>query len=193
MSSSEIISGCPCFRQKIGLDDLQGSLPTYVFLWFQEWMVASSGPLQYRLLLFLPNVNRHIVWIPKGPDRQALEVIWAFTVLSYRPVSLTDDIMLVAAGGKVWTGAAEDALIICCYKLHVTGQSCFTPWQPVAQVMGDRALTLCSQAWKMKPKWLELDLSMEKGCCSPPYGLNAKQSMTWPRTQILTQSPASEY
>lgn len=179
--------------RKIGLDDLQGSLPTYIFLWFQEWTVASSGLLQHRLLLFLPNVNRHIVWIPKGPDRQALAVIWAFTVLSYRAVSLREDIVFVAVGGKMWTEAAEDAQIVCSYKLCVTGQSCFRPWQPIAQIMGDRTLTLHSQAWKMKPKWLELDLNVGKGCCNSPYRLNAKQSTTWPRTQMLTQPPTSEY
>lgn len=150
---------------KTGWADLQGSLPTYIFLWFRDGMVASSGPLQHRLLLFLLTVNRSIVWVPKGPDRQALAVTGAFTALSSWSLSLTEDLALAAAG-KVWTGAAEDAQIACSYKLLVVGQSCFRPWQPNAQIMGDRALALHSQAWKVKPKWLGLDLSVEKGCCS---------------------------
>lgn len=155
-------------------------------------MVASSGPLQHRLLLFLLSVNRSIVWIPKGPDRQALAVTGAFPDLSSWSVSLTEDLVLAAAG-KVWTGAAEYAQIPYSYKLLAMGQSCFRPTQPNAQIMGDRALALHSQAWKVKPKWLGLDLSVEKGCCSPLHCLNAEQSTAWPRTQMLMQSPTSEY
>lgn len=155
-------------------------------------MVASSGLLQHRLLLFLLNVNGSIVWVLKGPDRQALAVTGAFTVLSSRSLSLTEDLVLATAG-KEWTGAAEDAQIACSYKLLVIGQSCFRPWQPNAQIMGDRALALHSQAWKMKPKWLGLDLSVEKGSCSPLHCLNAKQSSAWPRTQMLVPSPTSKY
>lgn len=177
---------------KTGWADLQGSLPTYIFLWFRDGMVASSGPLQHRLLLFLLTVNRSIVWVPKGPDRQALAVTGAFTALSSWSLSLTENLALAAAG-KVWTGAAEDAQIACSYKLLVVGQSCFRPWQPNAQIMGDRALALHSQAWKVKPKWLGLDLSVEKGCCSPLHCLNAKQSTAWPRTQMHMQPPTSEY
>lgn len=80
MSLSAVISGCPLFQWKVGLQDLQGSLPTHIFLWFQQWMAAGWGPLQHRLLLFPPPVNRHIVWIPKGPGRPAPTVIWAFAV-----------------------------------------------------------------------------------------------------------------
>lgn len=93
MSSSGKVSGCPC-----GLADLQGSLPTYIFLSFRDGMVASSGPLQHRLLLFLLTVNRSIVWIPKGPDRQAVAVTGAFAGLSSRSLSLTEDLVLAAAG-----------------------------------------------------------------------------------------------
>lgn len=180
VSSWAHLKKCQVVLVKPGLADLQGSLPTYIFLWFWDRIVASPGPLQHRLLLFLLNVNRSIVWIPKGPDRQALAVTGAFTGLSSRSLSLTEDLELAAAG-KVWTGAAEDAQIASSYKLLVMGRSCFRPRQPNAQIMGDRALALHSQARKVKPKWLGLDLSVEKGCCSPPHCLNAKQSTARPK------------
>lgn len=118
-------------------------------------MVVSLGPLQHRMLLFLPTVNRHVVWYPKALTDKPWHING--TDLSFYCPQLSAcvsarDVVLTAAGGRVWTGAAEGAHMV----VRVMGQLWFRPWQQIGQIMEDRALILCSQAWKTESSDLNL-------------------------------------
>lgn len=85
--------------------------------------------------------------------------------------------MPVAAGGKVWAGAAEAARIVCSYKLRVMDQSCFT------RFTGRRSSNFMQPSLEDEVKVTWAWLEHEEGMWQP-----AVPSECWTK-HIMAQNP----